>query len=135
MPMAQTHQESRRKNNEKIIKEKVMAKNQQAVSATEQVETRERKWLKPTKRASGYAEERKKGVHMRGPKKGQELDAYNKGLRLGYLLAQSDNAGMHKYKKARDAGADREDAQVYSKTVGKAAGESVWTKLMAKLKK
>jgi hypothetical protein len=112
-----------------------MAKNQQAVPETEQVEQRERKWLKPTKRAAGYAEERKKGVHMRGPKKGQELDAYNKGLRSGYLLAQSDNAGMHKYKKARDAGADREDAQVYSKTVGKAAGESVWAKLMAKLKK
>ena len=69
-----------------------MAKNEQAVSATEQVEQRERKWLKPTKRAAGYAEERKKGVHMRGPKKGQELDAYNKGLRSGYLLAQSDNA-------------------------------------------
>ena len=48
-----------------------MAKNEQAVSATEQVEQRERKWLKPTKRAAGYAEERKKGVHMRGPKKGQ----------------------------------------------------------------
>ena len=48
-----------------------MAKNQQAVSETEQVETRERKWLKPTKRAAGYAEERKKGVHMRGPRKDQ----------------------------------------------------------------
>ena len=112
-----------------------MAKNEQAVSATEQVETRERKWLKPTRRAAGYAEERKKGVHMRGPKKGQELDEYNKGLRSGYLLAQSDSAGMHKYKKARDAGAGKEDAQAYSKTVGKEASEGFWTKLMKRLKK
>ena len=112
-----------------------MAKKEQAVPETEQVERRERKWLKPTKRAAGYAEERKKGVHMRGPKKGQELDAYNKGLRSGYLLAQSDNAGMHKYKKARDAGAGKADAQAYSKTVGKAAVEGFWAKLMAKLKK
>ena len=90
-------------------------------------ETRERKWLKPSKRAQGYAEERKKGVHMRGPKKGQELDAYNKGLRSGYMLAQSDSAGMHKYKQARDAGASKEDAQAYSKTIGKEAGESFWS--------
>ena len=111
-----------------------MAKNQQAVSVTEQAEPRERKWLKPSKRAASYAEERKKGVHMRGPKKGQELDAYNKGLRSGYLLAQSDNAGMHKYAKARDAGAEKADAQAYSKTIGKEAGESFWKKLMKKLK-
>ena len=63
-------------------------------------EPRQRKWLKPTTRAEGYAEERKLGVHMRGDKKDQELDEYNKGLRSGYLLAQSDNAGMYKYKKA-----------------------------------
>lgn len=111
-----------------------MANNEQAVPTKEQ-ETRERKWFKPSKRAAGYAEERKKGVHMRGPKKGQELDAYNKGLRSGYLLAQSDNAGMHKYKKARDAGAEKADAQAYSKTVGKEASEGFWAKLMKRLKK
>ena len=111
-----------------------MAKKEQAVLEREQVEVRERKWLKPSRRAAGYAEERKNGVHMRGPKKGQELDAYNKGLRSGYLLAQSDNAGMHKYKKARDAGAEKADAQAYSKTIGKEASESFWTKLMKRLK-
>ena len=95
-----------------------MAKNEQAVSATEQVEQRERKWLKPTKRAAGYAEERKKGVHMRGPKKGQELDAYNKGLRSGYLLAQSDNAGMYKFKKALADGKTIEEARAISKRKG-----------------
>ena len=110
-----------------------MAKNEQAVPETEQVEQRERKWLKPTKRAAGYAEERKKGVHMRGPKKGQELDAYNKGLRSGYLLAQSDNAGMHKYKKAMDAGATKEEAQGSSRTIGKERGEGFWAKIMKRL--
>ena len=97
-------------------------------------ENRERKWMKPSARAAGYAEERKNGVHMRGPKKGEELDAYNKGLRSGYLLAQSDNAGMHKYAKAREAGAAKKDAQAYSKTIGKEASESFWKKLMKKLK-
>ena len=95
-----------------------MAKNEQAVSATEQVEQRERKWLKPTKRAAGYAEERKKGVHMRGPKKGQELDAYNKGLRSGYLLAQSDHAGMYKYTKALKDGKTKEQAREISRKKG-----------------
>jgi hypothetical protein len=41
---------------------------------------------------------------------------------------------MHKYKKARDAGAEKADAQAYSKTVSKEAGESFWKKLMKKLK-
>lgn len=108
-----------------------MAKNDVVTSTG----ARERKWLKPSRRAKGYAEERKKGVHMRGPKEGQELDPYEKGFRSGYLFAQSDSAGMYKYSKARNAGASKEDAQAYSKTVGKEAGESFWSKLMAKLKK
>lgn len=117
-----------------------MADKKQAVSATEQVAEqtqapRERKWLKPSRRAAGYAQERKNGVHMFGPKKGQELDAYNKGLRSGYMLAQSDNAGMHKYKQAMDAGATKEEAQAYSKTIGKERGDSVWKKLMKRLGK
>ena len=113
-----------------------MAKNQQAVPATEQVveeEVRERKWIKPSKRAAGYAAERKNGVHMRGPKKGQQLDPYNQGLRSSYLLAQSDNAGMHKYKKAMDAGATKEEAQGYSRTIGKERGEGFWAKIMKRL--
>lgn len=50
----------------------------------------ERRWMTPNKRAKGYAEERKNKVHMFGDKQGQELDDYNKGLRSGYLLCQSD---------------------------------------------
>ena len=46
-------------------------------------ETNLRKWLKPSTRAAGYAEERKSGIHMRGKKKNQPVDDYNKGLRSG----------------------------------------------------
>ena len=78
----------------------------------------QRKWLKPSTRAAGYAEERKSGIHMRGKKKDQPLDDYNKGLRSGYMLAQSDNAGMYRYKQARDAGLTREEAQKFSREKG-----------------
>ena len=94
----------------------------------------ERKWLKPSVRAKGYAEERKKGIHERGPKKDQPLDDYNKGLRSGYMLAQSDNAGMHKYKQARNAGATREEATAYSKIIGK-GGEDILEKAAKRKKK
>ena len=77
-----------------------------------------RKWLSPKKRAQGYAEERKKGIHERGPNKDQPLDDYNKGLRSGYMLAQSDNAGLYRYKMARDAGLDKEAAQAFSREKG-----------------
>ena len=94
----------------------------------------ERKWMKPSVRAKGYAEERKKGVHDRGPKKDQPLDDYNKGLRSGYMLAQSDNAGMHKYKKVRDAGGTKDEAAAYSKIIGK-GGEEILEKIEKRNKK
>ena len=78
----------------------------------------QRKWLSPKKRAAGYAEERKTGIHDRGPKKDQPLDDYNKGLRSGYMLAQSDNAGMYRYKQARNAGFTKEQAQKFSREKG-----------------
>lgn len=86
-------------------------------------EKRERRWMKPSKRAQGYAEERKSGIHKRGDKKDQPLDDYNKGLRSGYLLAQSDNAGMHKYGVAKNAGATKEEAAAYSRIIGKGGEE------------
>ena len=97
-------------------------------------EKRERKWLKPSRRAKGYAEERKAGIHLRGDKKDQPLDDYNKGLRSGYMLAQSDNAGMHKYKVARDKGATKEEAGAYSKIIGK-GGEEILEKVAKRSKK
>lgn len=77
-----------------------------------------RKWFSPKKRAKGYAEERKKGIHERGPNKDQPLDDYNKGLRSGYMLAQSDNAGLYRYKKAMEAGFTKEQAEAYSREKG-----------------
>lgn len=97
-------------------------------------EKRERRWMKPSKRAKGYAEERKKGIHERGPNKDEPLDDYNKGLRSGYMLAQSDNAGLHKYKKARDAGATKEEAAAYSRIIGK-GGEDILEKAAKRNKK
>ena len=60
----------------------------------------ERRWSVPSKRAKGYAEERKAKVHQHGPKEGKELTDYEAGMRSGYLQAQSDHAGLFKYKKA-----------------------------------
>ena len=93
-----------------------------------------RKWIKPSVRAQGYAEERKTGIHQRGDKKDQPLDDYNKGLRSGYMLAQSDNAGMHKYKKAMNAGATKDEARAYSRIIGK-GGEEILEKIAKRNKK
>ncbi len=80
----------------------------------------ERKWMTPSKRAKGYAEERKSKVHMRGKNEGKELDPYNQGLRSGYLLCQSDHAGAFKYHEAIKAGKSKEEARKISKIKGKA---------------
>ena len=63
-----------------------------------------RRWAIPSKRAKGYAEERKSKVHKHGPKEGKELTDYEAGLRSGYLQCQTDHAGIYKYKKAIEAG-------------------------------
>ena len=81
-------------------------------------EKRERKWMKPSVRAKGYAEERKSGIHQRGDKKDQPLDDYNKGLRSGYMLAQSDNAGLFRYKQAMQAGYTKQEATKFSREKG-----------------
>lgn len=79
----------------------------------------ERKWMTPSLRAKSYAEERKMSVHARGPKKDEPLDDYNKGLRSGYLLAQSDHAGAYKYHKALEEGKSKVEARAISKKKGK----------------
>jgi hypothetical protein len=53
-----------------------------------------RRWAIPSKRAKGYAEERKAKVHMHGPKDGKVLTDYEAGIRSGYLQAQGDHAGL-----------------------------------------
>ncbi len=78
----------------------------------------ERRWMSPHKRAKGYAEERKAKVHKFGDKQGETLDDYNKGLRSGYLLCQSDHAGQYRYKQAMDAFNDKEYARKFSREKG-----------------
>ena len=80
---------------------------------------KERKWSVPTKRAKGYAEERKNKVHQHGKKEGQPLTDYEAGLRSGYLQAQSDHAGLFKYKKALEEGKSKSEAKKISRLIGK----------------
>ena len=80
---------------------------------------KERKWSVPTKRAKGYAEERKNKVHQHGKKEGQPLTDYEAGLRSGYLQAQSDHAGLFKYKKALEEGKSKSEAKKLSRLIGK----------------
>ena len=79
----------------------------------------ERRWSVPSKRAKGYASERKNKVHEHGPKVGNELTDYEAGLRSGYLQAQSDHAGLFKYKKALGEGKSKAEAKKISRTIGK----------------
>ena len=82
-------------------------------------EKRERRWLVPNKRAKSFAEERKNKVHMHGDKEGNELTDFEAGLRSGYLMCQSDHAGLFKYKEALAAGKSKADAKALSKIIGK----------------
>ncbi|MBO5068390.1 MAG: hypothetical protein J6C62_08355 [Clostridia bacterium] len=79
----------------------------------------QRRWTVPTKRAKGYAEDRKAKVKTYGPKAGEELSDYQLGLRSGYLQCQSDHAGMYKYKKALNEGKTKAEAKKISRTRGK----------------
>ena len=77
-----------------------------------------RRWAIPSKRAKGYAEERKAKVHMHGPKEGKELTDYEAGIRSGYLQAQGDHAGLFKYKKALSEGKSKKEAHEISQRKG-----------------
>lgn len=77
-----------------------------------------RRWAIPTKRAKGYASERKAKVHQHGPKEGKELTDYEAGIRSGYLQAQSDHAGLYKYKKALAEGKSKSEAREISQRKG-----------------
>ena len=80
---------------------------------------RERRWSLPKKRAASYASEGKEKVHQHAPKEGKELTDYEAGLRSGYLQAQSDHAGLYKYKKALSEGKSKAEAKKISRTIGK----------------
>ena len=78
-----------------------------------------RRWQIPSKRAKGYAADRKARVHTYGPKEGQEVTDFEAGIRSGYLQAQSDHAGIFKYKKALSEGKSKQEARAISQTRGK----------------
>lgn len=78
----------------------------------------ERRWSVPSKRAKGYAEERKAKVHKWGRKEGKELTDYEAGIRSGYLQCQSDHAGTYKYKKALSEGKSKAEAKKLSRQRG-----------------
>lgn len=78
-----------------------------------------RRWSVPSKRAKGYADERRSKVHQHGPKEGRELTDYEAGIRSGYLQCQTDHAGMYKYKKALTEGKSKQEARAISQTRGK----------------
>ena len=78
-----------------------------------------RRWTIPSKRAKSYAEDRKAKVHTYGPKEGKELTDYEAGIRSGDLQAQSDHAGMYKYKKALSEGKSKSEAREISQTRGR----------------
>ena len=77
-----------------------------------------RRWAIPSKRAKGYAEERKAKVHKHGPKEGRELTDDEAGIRSGYQQAQGDHAGLFKYKKALSEGKSKKEAREISQRKG-----------------
>ena len=79
----------------------------------------ERRWSVPSKRAKGYADDRKAKVHTYGPNLGKELSDYQLGMRSGYLQCQSDHAGLFKYKKALDEGKTKTEAKKISRQKGR----------------
>ena len=107
--------------NKKAAEQPAEQPAEQAAEQTARRNYNERRWIFPSRRARGYAEERRSDVHQRGPKEGEKLTEYDKGLRSGYLLCQSDHAGAYKYKKALDEGKDKEEAARLSKIKGKQA--------------
>ena len=77
-----------------------------------------RRWSVPSKRAKGYAADRKAKVHTYGPKEGKELTDYEAGMRSGYLQCQTDHAGIYKYKKAISEGKSKAEAKSISQKKG-----------------
>ena len=73
-----------------------------------------RRWSVPSKRAKGYAADRRAKVHTYGPKEGKELTDYEAGLRSGYLQCQTDHAGIYKYKQALAQGKSKAEAKAIS---------------------
>lgn len=80
-----------------------------------------RRWSVPSKRAKGYAADRKAKVHTYGPKEGKQLTDFEAGMRSGYLQCQSDHSGIYKYKKALSEGKSKKEAKEFSQSKPKRA--------------
>ena len=78
-----------------------------------------RRWVKPKLRAASYAQERKEKKHKHGPKQDKALTDYEAGIRSGYLQAQTDHAGLYKYKKAISEGKSKAEAREISQRKSK----------------
>lgn len=79
----------------------------------------QRRWSVPSKRAKGYAADRKAKVHTYGKKEGSELTDFEAGIRSGYLQCQGDHAGLYKYKKAISEGKSKQEAARISREKSK----------------
>lgn len=91
-----------------------MAKKEEVAQTSKADKYKKRRWSVPSKRAKGYAEERKAKVHKWGQKEGKELTDYEAGIRSGYLQCQGDHAGIYKYKKALSEGKSKAEARAIS---------------------
>ena len=78
-----------------------------------------RRWFSPKKRSEGYAADLKAKVHTYGKKEGKELTDKEACLRMGYLQAQNDNAGMHIFTKPIKEGKDIKEARRLSRIKNK----------------
>lgn len=93
-----------------------MAKQEQAAPVKSKPNNyRDGRWTVPSKRAKGYAADRKAKVHTYGPNEGKELTQFEAGMRSGYLQCQSDHAGIYKYKKALSEGKSKKEARELSR--------------------
>lgn len=61
-------------------------------------------WSIPSRRAKGYADDRKAKVHTYGPNQGQQLKENQLSFRSGYLQCQNDHSSYFKYTQAKNAG-------------------------------
>lgn len=95
------------------------SKKDEAKAEASEDKYNERRWSIPSKRAKGYAEERRARVHKHGPKEGNELTDFEAGIRSGYLQCQSDHAGTYIYKKALSEGKSKDEAKKLSRQKGR----------------
>lgn len=78
----------------------------------------ERRWSLPSKRAKGYANDRRAKVHTYGSKEGKPLSDFEAGLRSGYLQCQSDHTGIYRLKLAFEHGLPKNKAIEFSRQKG-----------------